>query len=659
MRLRFAVCEDARAKRIIKVDSSNKQFTRIFNKAKALAHFNIRRSKPTMEKEMIELDKKLVFSLSKSRIPNLRQLKYFRRYLNKSELWLVNICFVLILASLAFLGVRFYKNNLETLPAYGGEYIEGLVGSPKYINPLYASLNDADNDISSLVFSTLFQRDKNGELKQDLAESYQVSGDGKTYTIKIRPGVKWHNGSALTPDDVIFTFNAIKDSQYKSSLRASFSGVEIDKVDDNTIKFVLAEPYAAFLDLLTFGILPQELWQQIPANAASLAELNIKPVGSGPFKFKSFVKDKAGNIRSYVLAVNSDYYGQKPLIEKITFKFFGNTSEAVTALNSNLINGISYLPRQQKNELVAQDSLNFHKLNLPQLTAIFFNPKGNQALADKNVRQALAFSLDKRTIVGNTLGDDALIIDGPILPNSFAYNSINKYKYDKEKAAKLLDDAGWKIVEVNDEDIKKAQEDAKSKDAKIKKNAEEILKAGKGKWRVKKNIFLAIELTTSDNPEYSKIVEEIAKYWKELNFRVTVKIVPAGQIQSDTIKMRNFSALFYGEFIGADPDPYPLWHSSQSGENGLNIADYSNKDLDKALEEARLTVDKNVRKDKYKKFQEIMAEDEPAIFFYSPSYIYVQTKKVKGFDVGYIFTPKDRFSNISDWYINTKKQLHW
>ena len=610
--------------------------------------------------EQTELDKKLVFSLAKSRWPNWRQLKYLKKYLSRGERLAVGSCLLVILLSSLFLGFRFYKTHLQIIPVAGGDYVEGVVGAVKYINPLYSSVSDLDNDIVRLVYSALFKRDAAAKLVNDLASGYEVGPDGKAYVIKIKTNAVWHSGGAVTADDVVFTFQAIKNIDYKSPLYASFTGVEIEKVDEQTVKFVLAEPYAAFLDLLTFGILPAELWSQIEPTAASLAELNLKPVGSGEYKFKSLVKDKAGNLRAYNLTRNNNYYGQPPYINTVSFKLFGSAQEAIAALNNNLIKGIGYLPAGNKNQLVAQDSLNLYNLTLPKISAVFFNAKANSALGDKKVRQALAYAIDKNKIIDEVLAGNGRAIDGPILPESFAYNAaVKKYNYDVVTSTSLLMSAGWKIVELKEEDIAKAKEDLTAKDQAVKTQAEANLAAGPGKWLMKNNNYLTIELTTVDNPEYSQAAQLIAAGWQAINVKTKINLVPANQIQSEVIRPRNFSALFYSEIAGADPDPYAFWHSSQIGQAGLNIADYANKEVDKLLEEGRLTNDLKLRLEKYKKFQELIVEDEPAIFLYSPNYTYVQSKEIKGFSVTSIILPNDRFADVNQWHINTGEKIVW
>ncbi len=632
-------------------------------------HKSVKNSYPSSN---IEADKNLVHSLSKTKIPNLKQLKYIGKYLGKREAKVLKIAFLVLLFSLSFSGVKFYRSNVKLVPVQGGEYTEGLVGSPRFINPIYASASDVDSDITKLVFSSLFTHDKNGQLTPDLATEYEVSEDNKEYTIKIRNDAKWHNGDPLTVYDVIYTFNTIKDPNYKSPLRNSFLGVKIEQVDEEKVKFILEEPYAAFLEFLTFGIIPEIYWMQIPPETASLAELNLKPIGSGPYKFKSLVKDKAGNIKSYNLVLNEDYYGKNAYIDNITFKFFLTVDELVNAINEKTIDGAGYLPRYAKENIVSPASLDFHELNLPLLTAIFFNQKNNKNLENFKIRKALALAINKDIIVNDIFQGDVVAIDGPILPNNFAYKEdIKKYTYNQEEAEKLIRETGWIKQEITEEAYNKAQEDINSKDEstsigasadnEVKANAEKIVAMGPGTWlyNKKENNYLIIKLTTVDNEDNVNVVAEIQKQWEQIGVKTEINIVTTSEIQANVIKPRNFEALFYGQVVGNDPDIYVFWHSSQIGENGLNISNYDNSDVDKLLEEARLIANREERIQKYQEFQEKIVEDLPAIFMYSPLYTYVQSHKVQGFDIESILKSSDRFDNITDWYIKTGKKIVW
>lgn len=606
-----------------------------------------------------DLDKKLVYSLSKSRIPNLRQFKYLGKYLKARELWLLRISILVIIVCLFIISARFYITHLETVPVVGGTYVEGLIGAPKYINPLYASVSDVDNDISRLIYSSLFKRDKNGELMNDLVLDYKVSDDNKVYTFKIRQDVLWHDGARLTVDDIIFTYNAIKDNQYRSPLKTGFVGVDIERVDNERISFALSDPYAAFLELLTFGILPADLWALIQPESASLHELNLKPVGSGLYKFDSLAKDKQGNIKEYKIVVNENYYGQKPFI-KLAFRFFPSFEEAVEALNNNSVDGLSYLPQNFKENVITPKTLNFHKLYLPQLTVIFFNSKENIALGDKAVRQALAHAIDRNQIINEVLEGGAYIIDGPILPNSFVYNNeIKKYDYNILKAKELLDNTDWQEVIITEEDIVKAEENLNSEDEVIRTGAEIKIRLGIGSWRKKNDEYLTVRLTTVERNENKAIIEAIKVFWEAIGVKTEIEVMPPSRIQAEVLKPRFYEVLFYGQVVGADPDPYAFWHSSQANEDGFNIANYNNKEVDKLLEDARITSDRGERQKMYREFQEILTEELPAFYIYSPVYTYPQTKAVKGFEVNNIFLPSDRLANVADWYMETGKKLIW
>lgn len=622
---------------------------------------NIFGKRKTAKKTQHDLDKKLVLSLSKSRIPSPRQLKYIKRYLNPRELFIIRASIFVIFLSVLFLFTRFYITHLKVVPVSGGTYVEGIVGAPKLINPLYVSINDVDSDIGSLVFSSLFKRDQNGQLVPDLVTDYTVEDDGKKYVFEIRENVKWHDGRNLTVDDILFTFNLIKDKKFNSPLRSSFLGVSIEKDADNKNKFYfsLTEPYAAFLDLLDFGILSKELWFQSTADSILLDPKNFKPIGSGPYKFKDYVKGERSGIRQYNLEVNNDYYAEIPMVD-ISFKFFVSYEELIGALNSGTIDGVSYLPREYKEEIIVPKTYSFNRLFLPQMTLLFFNDQNNVALGDKSVREALARAIDKNYIVNQVLGGDAYVVDGPILPNSFAYNpDIKKYEYNTDEARKLLEDIDWKIYEITDEILSQSELDKDSEEDEVKEKAEKILDMGKGTWRMKENDFLKIKITTIDTIDNNLIVQALKDYWEKIGIKIEVEIVDVMDVQTQVIKNKNFEVLFYGEVLGSDPDPYAFWHSSQVSQDGLNIASYNNKEVDQILEEARSVNDVAERQKKYMRFQEVLVDEIPVIFMYSPVYTYIQSHKLKGFDVDNILSPKNRFSNIHEWYLETGKKIIW
>lgn len=606
-------------------------FFSLKNKLSGLAKQNNNHS---LFKKQNSFDKQTVFDTKKSRFPSWKQLTCLKFVLSQKEKAILLVCLGLIIIGLSGWGTGFYLNHRELTARVGGEYTEGLVGSPHFLNPLLAQYNAVDQDMSSLIFSGLLKYNENLELVPDIASSYEVDGEEKLYTFHLRKDVAWHEPKGielekkyLNADDIIFTIQSIQDPNFKSPLFISFKDVGVEKIDDYTVRFILNEPYTPFFGLLTTGILPQELWQDVPPMSANLAELNQKPVGTGPFQFQSLVKDKLGRIKSYNLVRNKNYYNQPPYLQKITFKFFSDTDQAFTALQNAEIEGLSYFSLQTKNKLYNEKSLEQHSLLLPQYTAVFFNQSKNELLKKLKFRQALAQAVNRSQIIDEVLDGSGQVVETPILPGLIGYNpDLKKLEYDPLSAQKLLDELEW-------------------------------LKDEETNFRKKGDQDVAVTLTTLDLPERIKTAEIIKEYWEAIGVKTEIIASSAQNIQAEVIKERNYEALLHGQMVGADPDPFAFWHSSQTEDPGRNLAIFSNTDADKLIEEARQTTDLVIRKEKYQKFQDVIAEDLPAIFLYDPYYSYLLPKKIKGFDLDKVYYPSDRFTNIEKWYI--KEKFSW
>lgn len=573
-----------------------------------------------------QLDKKILTQLKGKKIPKWKQFKQLPKTLSTQENLLIKILSLIILICLIFLVYTNYFKKLTTVPKNGGEFTEGLIGSPLYINPILAQSHiDADLDLTSLIFSGLLKYNKNLEIVSDLADSYDISEDQKTYTFYLKKDVKWHDNEKLTASDVVFTIQSIQDPDFKSPLYRSFEGVTVEKIDDYTVKFSLQEPYAAFLNILTVGIIPQHLWYDIPAINAKLAIYNQKPIGSGPFKFASLVKEKSGIIKLYILEKNKDYYAKEPYINKIIFKFYPDYENAIEALINKEVQSLSFLPKEYLNKFTNKRELNLYNINLSQYTAIFFNSKTNELLKDKKIKEALSYAINKNKLVDDLLQGQGQPIDGPILPGFLGYNDeIKKYDYKPEKSLEILADEGWSL---DGEYLKKDDQDLK------------------------------ITLTTVEQTAQITAANLIKEFWNSIGVNVELQIIPKDNIEKEIIVPRNYQALLYGEIIGYDPDLFPFWHSSQREHPGVNLANYANRKADQLLEEARLTNDKETRHKKYQEFQNILIDDLSAIFLYTPTYTYPVNTKIKGIELERIANPYDRFVDIENWYIKTKKSF--
>jgi len=547
--------------------------------------------------------------------------------LDPQEFLLLKVLSGLILVCLVFLGFRFYFVHLQAVPKPGGTYIEGLVGQPRLVNPVLSSLYETDNDLAHLIFSGLLKYDKDQNLVPELAKEYSVSDDQLTYTFTLRDNLTWHDGKELTTQDVAFTIDMIKDPIIKSPLAGSFKNVKVEIVDTKTIKFILTEAYAPFLSITTFGILPSHIWGTITNSQFSLAEYNLKPIGSGPFIFKSLTKDKLGFVKTYTLERNDNYF-QKPYLDKIIFKFFDNSQDAVTALRNSKIDGLVY-NIVDWGEKIGQDNKKIikHALYLPQYSALFINQENNSALESASVRKALKLAVNKDQVLQNALNGDGEIIAGPITEGMIGYNpDLVKNPANKDEAQKLLDEAGWK------------------------------LESGK-EFRTKGDKELTVIITTLDQLNYVQVAKEIQQEWQKVGIKVDLDVVAPEAFQSEIIKPKDYQILLYSVITGADPDPYPIWHSSQKGFTGLNLSAFEDKQADKLLSEARTLSNYDERNKRYQEFQKILDEKIPAIFLYNPHYNYFINRSIKGVDLLRISIPQDRFANITDWYIKTSRKF--
>lgn len=552
-----------------------------------------------------------------------RKFRNFWRVLNLRERLILVMCSVLLVSAVGYLVVRGYLNGTEVIPAQGGEYVCGTVGQPRFINPLLSQTNDVDADLVRLTYSSLFKFDAEGKLQNDLVENYEISEDKLAYTLHLKQGVKWHNGNDLTADDVIFTIKTIQDENYLSPLLGNLRSVQAEKVETHIVKLTLKTPYIPFLSNLTFGILPAHLWNKVSANEFALSELNLKPIGSGPYRVEKFKKDKAGRILEMQLTANANYYAGKPHIETFTFKFYNEEQEAIDNFNRKNLKGLNYISPGDLDQIRDLNKQHLQELSLPRYYAIFFNQTKNKALADKNVRVALAQTMDKNRLISEVLKGKATPMDAPIPPQLLGgENGYKTYAFDPAAAVKLLEESGWK-----DNDGDGVRE--------------------KGETR------LEFSLITPDWSDLAQTAGLLQTMWKEVGIQVNLSV--ATNIQEENLKSRNYDALLFGEILNYDPDPFAFWHSSQKNDPGLNFAIYDNPTVDKLLEEVRKEPDPNARLQKYHALQNAITEDLPALFLYSPKYLYLQNATVQGVQISNIITPADRFNQVQNWFIKTKR----
>jgi peptide/nickel transport system substrate-binding protein len=400
--------------------------------------------------------------------------------------------------------------------------------------------------------------------------------------------------------------------------------VEVEKITDSVVAFRLKSRYPQFLNNLTIGVLPQHLWVDVRPINFPLSELNLKPVGSGPFKFSSLKKDKQGQMLAYELKAHEDYHGGRPYLDGIVFQFYGSEQELVDAFNDNDIQSIGYVSAKTTESIKFGRRLTLERLKLPRYFALFLNQNQSEVLSDKNARLALAHATNRVAIINEVLDGNAFLVDSPLLGGVLDINpNVTSYEYDPELARQILKSAGY----TPDDDG---------------------VPARRGKR-------LEITLVTSTWHELAQTAELIAQQWREIGAQVTVETLPVNQLNRDVISPRAYQVLLFGQVLNFDPDPYTLWHSSQFKPPGGNLSLYANQTADKLMDEARQTANPIERAEKYDEFQKVLIDDIPAIFLYSPYYLYGRPNQLEGFDTTIISLPSDRFTNAASWYVETTR----
>lgn len=530
---------------------------------------------------------------------------------------------MLLISSVSYWLVSYYHAKTHLIANFGGEYTEGSVGQPAHINPILAPSNDVDADLSQIIYNGLLKYDDRGTLVPDLAESYEINDEKTTYTFHLKKNVTWHDGLPFKADDVFFTFNLISDPAYKSPLRSNWQGVSANLIDDYTITFT-TNPYAGFLNNATFGILPKHIWESVKPENFSLTELNLEPIGTGAFKYISFQKDSKGNILSYKLVANPNYFSGKPYLSKITFNFYTEENAALDAYNRKEIMGMGNLSSQKITTIKNQKNSLIRDLSIPRYFSVFINQTKSVPLADDKVREALNLATNREELINSVLNGEGSPTYSPIMPGMLGYSpDLGKTNFEPEKAKQLLDEADWKM------------------------SADNI--------RVKNDKPLEINLVTTDWEEFIKLAEIIKSQWAKIGVKVNINSASVSDVQQNYIRPREYEALLFGQNVGADPDPYSFWHSTQKKDPGLNLALFGDNASDKLIEDGRIEFDAEKRAKDYIDFQNILIKELPAIFLCSPKYTYPISKSVQGVTIENIISPAKRFSGIDKWYINTKR----
>ena len=511
-------------------------------------------------------------------------------------------------------------------PPQGGSYTEALIGSLQRLNPLLDYYNSADRDIDRLVYSRLVTFDDSGLPQGDLAESWGVSQDGTVYNIALRPDVKWHDGEPLTAADVVFTVDMMRNGAdvIPADLVSFWSEVEVEALSDTAVQFRLPEPFAPFVDYLSFGILPQHIFGQFSFAEMIDSPANLAPIGSGPYRFDRLIVEN-GQIMGVALQVNEGYYLDRPNIAEFIFRYYADSASALQAYQDDVVQGVASISADALNAALAEPDLALYTGRKPELALVLFNLNNSEVDFFQNaiVRRALYAGLNRQFMVDRVLNGQAILADGVILPGTWAYHEgLGQVTYDPTTALQMLKEEDYILADEN------------------------------ATVRSKEDKLLQFTLLYPDTVQHRAIAERIQADWESLNVGVILEAVPYDQLIQDRLASHNYQAALVDLNLSRspDPDPYPFWDQVQA-TGGQNYAQWNNNMASEHLENARVAVDISERMRLYNNFQVIFTDELPALPLYYPVYTYAVRNDVQGVRMGPLFDSCDRFASVLDWYL--------
>lgn len=544
---------------------------------------------------------------------------FFGRFENLSNIRKVVIIWVAVMAFLIF-SVGFFKeisskNYSEEVFYKGGTYSEGILGEIKTLNPILAS-TESEKSFEQLTFSQLYDIDESGSLKGDLAEAVSTKDNYRNFDIKIRKNVKWSDGEKLTADDVIFTIKLLKEQSLNVSNFKVWKNVEISKKDDYEISVKVPTNSSSILYSFNFSILPEHTLKNIQLDKIREITFSNNLVTSGAFNFKSIQSDE--NKTTVSLVKNKNYYKGEPYIDNFDLVVFNDRDK----LKKSLVTGeIVASPSVKISDFSENEQVKFSSRETKINRGIYaFLNNSDSILKDSKIRRAIQSGIDISKVRKEMEFIEKL--DYPTLNQFVNTKDLNLPEYNFKQAEKVIESAGWR------------------------KNSNGILEKDGQK--------ATLNLATISVYNYKKAAEEISKQLKDLGFDVKITVIDkddkTGAFIQSILQPRNYSILVYEIDLGADPDIYAFWHSSQSGQRGLNFSNYSDVIADDLLVNSRLAQTSEDKKLQLTKFSQRWIANSAAIGLGQTKASYVFRKSVKPFSSNNIFvTEVNRYSDIIYW----------
>lgn len=509
---------------------------------------------------------------------------------------------------------------MRVAPAYGDAIVFGSNGDVSGF--LTAVTSDAaSHDAASYVFNGLVRYDKNVKLEGELAESWEVAPDGKKITFRLRKGVKWHDGTPFTSDDVMFTYRKIIDPKTPTAYAEDFKQVRrASNPDPHTFVVEYEKPFAPALASWGMSILPKHLLEKY--EDISKSPLNKEhPIGTGPYKF---VEWKPG--ARVVFEANPDYFEGKPYIQRVITRIIPDQATMFLELKSGGVDSMNLTPVQYTRQTETEEfrkSYNKYRYTAFNYTYLGFR-LSHPFFADRKVRRAIAHAINKKELVEGVLfglGREAI---GPYKPGTWVYNpDVPAFPYDPARARALLAEAGWK------------------------QGADGTLENGGKKFRF-------TVLTNAGNESRAKTAAILQQHLSAVGIAMEIRTVEWAAFINEFIDKRKFDAVILGWSVTPDPDQYDIWSSRKTGPKELNFVGFSNPEVDRLLEEGRRTFDLEKRRKAYFRIQEILAEELPYVFLYVPDSLPAVHNRFHGIEPA----PIGISYNFIRWFVPKERQKY-
>lgn len=532
---------------------------------------------------------------------------------------------LILAAALTGCGNDSPENSVDYTPegtkSYGGVYVSASIGEPSNLIPWLAG-DAASSEVTAHIYNSLIKYDKNLEFEADLAQSWDVSEDGLTLTFHLQPDAKWSDGTPFTAHDVMATYKTITDPNTRTPYAQKYTIVKEAKVlDDHTFRVTYAEPFApALASWAQLAILPKHKLDE--AEDINTAELVQAPLGTGPYKLQKWKRGQ-----EIQLIANPDSFEGRPNITLLRNRLITDLDAQFLALRKGEIDNMGLKPIQYE-RLTNKDSFTdrFAKYRYMGRLYVYmgFNLK-HDLFKDKHVRQALSFATPRETIINGILMGHGVASFGPFVPETWAENpNLKPYPQDFAKAKELLANAGWKDTD-----------------------GDGILdKDGKP--------FQFTVVTNQGNDQRIKTAEIMQQAFKKVGVDMKIRVQEWATFIENTIHKRDFDAVMLGWSLPVEPDPYDVWHSSKTGPREFNFVGYNNPRVDELITKARQTFDQAERQKYLWEFQEILHDEQPYLFLFSPNSLVAIHRRVKGVEPA----PAGIGYNFEDWYIPESQRLY-